>query len=67
MCLKGPRVKRIVKEIKFLSGLDQIRSKKRFPEITIYKIFEKNSGFLLKQRNRRKFEFLTLSSFLASI
>ena len=46
--MKGLRVTKIVKEIKFEWGLGQVRSKKLFPETIIHKIFETNSSFHVK-------------------
>ena len=46
--MKGLRVTKIVKQIKFEGVWGRVRSKNLFPEPTIYKIFETNSSFHVK-------------------
>ena len=46
--MKGLRVTKIVKEVKFEGVWGELESKKRFTETMIQKIFETNSSFHVK-------------------
>ena len=46
--MKGLRVTKNVKEIKFEGVWGKLESKKRFPETITHKIFDTNSGFRMK-------------------
>ena len=47
-----------------LKGLEKVRGKKMFVETATQIIFEANSSFYLKERTRRKVQFLFFISFL---
>ena len=66
-CVKGLRVTKIVKQIKFKGVRGQVRSKKLFAETTIHKILETNSSFYVKQCTTGKVQFLFFSIFFANI
>ena len=46
--VKGLRVTKIVKDVKFEGVLVELESKKKFPETITHKIFETNSSFHVK-------------------
>ena len=46
--MKGLRVAKNVKEIKFEGVWDELESKKKFPKTITHKIFETNSSFHVK-------------------
>ena len=46
--MKGLRVTKIVKEVKFEGVWGELESKKMFPETITHKIFETNSSFHVK-------------------
>ena len=46
--MKGLKVTKIVKEIKFLGVWGELKATKMFPETIIHKIFETNSSFHVK-------------------
>ena len=46
--MKGLRVNKIVKEIKFEGIWGELAVKKMFPETIIYKVFETNYSFHVK-------------------
>ena len=46
--MKGLRVTKIVKDIKFEGAWGQVQIKKRFPDTITHTIFETNSSFHVK-------------------
>ena len=52
--MKGLRVTKNVKEIKFEGVWGELESKRKFPEIVTHKIFEINSSFHVKWRTTGK-------------
>ena len=46
--MKGLRVTKIVKEVKFEGAWGKLEAKKMFPEKIIHKIFETNPSFHVK-------------------
>ena len=55
--MKGLRVTKIVKEVKFEGVWGNLESKNKFPETITHKIFETDPIFHFKYRKRQNFNF----------
>ena len=66
MYVKGFRITKIVKQIKFEEACCELEAKKMFVETTMDKILETNCSFHWKQHNTEKVQMLFFRSFFSS-